>query len=182
MARYIAFLRALNVGGHTVRMEDLRAHFESLGMAKVETFIASGNVIFESKASAKTLGAKIEKHLKMILGYEVATFLRTDSELHALAAHAPFPAPALASAGALNVAFLREPLTTREIEKLMALRNELDDFHIHGLEVYWLCKVKQSESTFSNAVMEKALKVQTTFRGIKTVQNLATKYPPETRQ
>ena len=50
MPRYVAFLRAINVGGHVVKMERLRALFEDLGFAKVETLIASGNVIFETRA------------------------------------------------------------------------------------------------------------------------------------
>ena len=52
MTRYVAFLRAINVGGHIVKMETLRDLFTAHGLAKVETFIASGNVIFESKAAA----------------------------------------------------------------------------------------------------------------------------------
>ena len=48
MSRYLAFLRAINVGGHTVKMDALRHIFESLGFTSVETFIASGNVIFEA--------------------------------------------------------------------------------------------------------------------------------------
>ena len=64
MTRYFAFLRAINVGGHLVTMDRLRGVFESLGFSKVETFIASGNVIFESTSkSANSLQAKIEKKL-----------------------------------------------------------------------------------------------------------------------
>jgi len=48
MTRYVAFLRAINVGGHNVKMDALRALFESMKLASVETFIASGNVIFET--------------------------------------------------------------------------------------------------------------------------------------
>jgi len=50
MPKFIAFLRAINVGGHVVKMDQLRRFFEALGFANVETFIASGNVIFESKS------------------------------------------------------------------------------------------------------------------------------------
>lgn len=50
MQRYIAFLRAINVGGHTVKMDRLREIFEALGFSNVETFIASGNVVFETTA------------------------------------------------------------------------------------------------------------------------------------
>jgi uncharacterized protein (DUF1697 family) len=48
MPRYIALLRAINVGGHLVKMDALRRHFEELGFDPVETFIASGNVMFEA--------------------------------------------------------------------------------------------------------------------------------------
>ena len=67
MSKYIAFLRAINVGGHTVKMDVLRQLFESLGFANVETFIASGNVIFESKAgNVKALEKKIETCLQEV--------------------------------------------------------------------------------------------------------------------
>ncbi|MDQ3120394.1 MAG: DUF1697 domain-containing protein [Verrucomicrobiota bacterium] len=61
MARYIAFLRAINVGGHVVTMERLRLSFLEMDLANVETFIASGNVIFESRAQPDLLEIKIEK-------------------------------------------------------------------------------------------------------------------------
>ena len=74
MPKYFAFLRAINVGGHTVKMDYLRALFEALGFANVETFIASGNVIFETKSKdTNALQREIEKHLHQALGYEVAT-------------------------------------------------------------------------------------------------------------
>jgi uncharacterized protein (DUF1697 family) len=177
MSRYIAFLRAINVGGHTVKMEDLRRLFEGMGHSSVETFIASGNVIFESEeSSAARLEEKIEEALHSALGYEVATFLRTPVELAQAAAYRSFPPDELEQAGALNVAFLKAPLDEEQIQKLMALRTEIDDFHPHGREMYWKCAKKQSESTFSNALFEKKLRIQATFRGINTVQKMAGKY------
>ena len=92
MPRYIAFLRAINVGGHTVKMDVLRQHFEALGFSQVETFIASGNVVFETTAkNTRTLEKKIEQQLRAALGYEVATFIRTTAELAAIAQYQPFP-------------------------------------------------------------------------------------------
>ena len=86
MTRYVAFLRGLNVGGHTVKMDALRKHFEDLGFENVSTFIASGNVIFETKdAKPAALEKKIEQALERALGYEVATFLRTDKEVAQIA-------------------------------------------------------------------------------------------------
>jgi len=177
MTRTIAFLRAINVGGHTVKMERLRELFESLGFSEVETFIASGNVIFEAKAAdSKLLERKIEAHLKEALGYEVATFLRNTAEVAAVAAYQPFKQSALEAATALNVAFLSGPPEEASIKRLMALRTDIDDFHVHGREVYWLCRKRQSESTFSNAALEKALGRPSTLRGLSTVQKIAEKY------
>ena len=160
-------------------MEKLRGLFEALGFKDVETFIASGNVIFAS--NSKDTGAlerKIEDYLRKSLGYEVKTFLRTESELAAIAQRTPFKAHQLRSAQAVCVGFVTEPLTAEARKSLMALRNEIDDFHVHGREVHWLCKLKQSESKFSNKLFEKTVKVGVTFRGINTVARLATKYAP----
>jgi uncharacterized protein (DUF1697 family) len=177
MPRYFAFLRAINVGGHTVKMDDLRRLFESLGFAGVETFIASGNVIFETgEEDTAAIEQRIAASLKGALGYEVATFIRTPVQLAAIAAYLPFPRPALDAAGALNVAFLSGPLPQASVDKLMALKTDIDDFHVHGSEIYWLCLKKQSESTFSNAVLERALRLQVTFRGINTIRKMVVKY------
>src|SRR5262245_28797721 len=89
--RYVAFLRAINVGGHVVKMDQLRKLFEQLKFKNVETFIASGNVIFETASTdAAALETKIEKHLAKALGYEVGTFLRTCDEVAAIAGHKAF--------------------------------------------------------------------------------------------
>jgi uncharacterized protein (DUF1697 family) len=177
MPRYIAFLRAINVGGHTVKMDALRQIFAALGFERVETFIASGNVVFETESTdAQALERQIERTLHETLGYQVATFVRTPAELAAIAQYRPFPAPVLAAAMALNVAFLAAPLDAAAEQKLLALRTDIDDFHAHGREIYWLCRKKQSESTFSNAVLEKALRHQATFRGLNTILKMAAKY------
>jgi uncharacterized protein (DUF1697 family) len=180
MSRYSAFLRAINVGGHTVKMERLRQVFESLGFSHVETFIASGNVVFETTAGdLAALETRIAVGLQEALGYEVATFIRTEAELARIAAYRPFPQSDLDAAQALNIAFLAAPLDAESTQKLMALRTAIDDFVTHEREIYWLCRKKQSESTFSNAVLEKTLRRQATLRGANTVQKLAAKDAPD---
>jgi uncharacterized protein (DUF1697 family) len=174
MPRTIAFLRAINVGGHTVRMQALRAHFEALGLANVETFIASGNVIFESRArDVAALARRIEAHLHAQLGFEVHTFLRSEAELAAIAGHAPFTPALCEQAGFLGVGFLStapDATTTRAVH---ALRTDSDELEVHGREVWWLCRGRQSDSTLSNAVFEKTLKQRSTVRNITTVRKLA---------
>ncbi len=173
MTRYIAFLRAINVGGHNVKMDELKKHFESLGFSNVETFIASGNVIFETSAKdVPKLEKKIESKLHEALGYEVATFLRTTVEVADIAKYTPFKT----KGEALNVAFMAETLDEVIVKKLMTFRNEIDDFHVHGREMYWSCRVKQSDSKFSNVAFEKVIGRRATFRGINTIQKIAEKY------
>lgn len=178
MPRYIAFLRAINVGGHTVKMDRLRTLFAALDFTNVETFIASGNVIFDASVTTQeTLKKQIESHLKQSLGYEVATFLRSPSELAAVASYKPFPVDELEAEGnSLYIAFLSAEPKALERDRLMAFRSEIDDFHIHEREIYWLCRTKMSESTFSGARLEKALGMSATMRNVTTVKKLAAKY------
>jgi uncharacterized protein (DUF1697 family) len=174
--RYIAFLRAINVGGRVVKMDRLRKLFEGEGFTKVETFIASGNVIFDGAGRAATLERTIEAMLSAALGYEVSTFVRTGAELRQVAAHEPFSASQLDKAARLNVAFLATSPGAKETKALMALKSRVEDVHVQGREIYWLSRVLQSESEISNAVFEKTLGQRSTVRGISTVRKMAEKY------
>ncbi len=174
--RLVAFLRAINVGGHVVKMDKLRSLFTALGLKEVETFIASGNVVFApGKGSVAALDARIEKRLEKALGYEVATFIRTDAEVASVARYEPFPAKLMALSKTFCVGFVREPLSAAQKKKVLTLKSDLDDFHVNGREVYWLSRVGQSDSKFNNAVFERAV-TRATWRGMKTVNKLVDKY------
>jgi uncharacterized protein (DUF1697 family) len=176
--RYVALLRAVNVGGRIVTMEALRGLFEELGFVKVATFIASGNVIFETPSKAEAaLKKKIEAHLRVSLGYEVATLVRTDAELAEIVARAPFSEAELKQAASLNIGFLEAPLDAGAERALMALKTPDDEFRLQGRELHWLSRVKQNESKLTNVRIEKAIGGKITFRSVNTVRKLATKYP-----
>jgi uncharacterized protein (DUF1697 family) len=176
MPRVVAFLRAINVGGHTVKMDTLRGLFETMGFANVETFIASGNVIFDAPGeSAKILESKIEGYLYESLGYEVATFIRSTAELVEIVAYKPFTDEAL-SAYTVYVAFLAREPDSETKQKLQGFTTPIDEFHIHGREVYWLCRKKMSESEFSGALLEKTLGMPATLRNSTTVKKIAAKF------
>lgn len=178
MQRYVAFLRAINVGGRTVKMDVLRGRLEALGYANVESFIASGNLIFEAgRKTPEALEAEIERELRTALGYEVATFLRTTAELAAVAAFDPFP-----SGGPFHsssVGFLREAPGTEAEARVLAARSEVDDLRVHGRELWWLARTRSQESKISGATLEKALGQPMTLRNVTTVRKLAAKYPPK---
>ncbi|NJL27921.1 MAG: DUF1697 domain-containing protein [Thermoanaerobaculia bacterium] len=179
MPKNIAFLRAINVGGHTVKMDRLRALFVEMGFSGVETFIASGNVIFDPiSENPAALEKKIESHLESALGYEVRTFIRTSAELAAVVDYEPFSDAKLTAEGStLYVGFLPDPPTAEAIQKLLGFSNAVDEFHVAGREVYWLCHKKFHESDFSGAKLEKVLGLKTTLRNVSTVRKLAAKYP-----
>jgi uncharacterized protein (DUF1697 family) len=178
MIRYIAFLRAVNVGGHVVKMDALRALFETLRFTGVETFIASGNVIFETASTDRdTLEKRIEEKLAKALGYTVATFLRTPAEIGAVASMNAFSIDPLAAAPlTLSVGFLKSAPSPAGVAALSALSTDVDEFRVIGRELYWLCRVRTSDSKFTGARFEKIVGSPATFRNVTTVRKLAAKY------
>jgi len=108
---YIALLRGVNVGGHVVKMTDLRALLQGLGLEEVRTYIQSGNVFFSSDESDReALAARIEGCLEKSLGYEVATCLRTTQEVRRIMARKPFDGLTVTPEMRLCVAFSRDPI------------------------------------------------------------------------
>jgi uncharacterized protein (DUF1697 family) len=178
MAKYVAFLRAINVGGHTVKMDQLRRMFEDMALSSVETFIASGNVIFNSTSrNTKALESKIEGHLQKALGYEVATFIRSVPELAEIAAYNPFTESEMNDPGtALFIGFLGSRPSPDSRRKLESCASKIDSFGIHERELYWLLRGKFTESEFSGARLEKTLGMPATLRNITTVRKIALKY------
>ncbi len=174
MAKYIAFLRAINVGGHTVKMDRLRELFEALGFANVETFIASGNVIFETKeGNAANLEKKIAGHLEKSLGYQVDTFLRTVQETAEIEQRSPFKTGR--KSDNVYIAFMHETLGATQKSTLMALKNKSNEFAIPDREVYWL-RLNKDDSIFLKTSLEKVLGVSATMRNMTTISRLVKKY------
>jgi len=158
-------------------MADLRRVFEGLGLKEVETFIASGNVVFNSDApEIRALELLIEDGLRKALGYEVTTFIRTDEELAGIAKYEPFKQSHLRGAAALNVGFLVDPPGAAAKKLIAAFKSEIDDFDVRGREVYWRSQTKQSDSKFNNVRFEKMLNARATWRGINTIRRLAAKF------
>lgn len=179
MPRYAAFLRAINVGGHTVRMSDLRASFGALGLDGVETVIASGNVIFDTdEADEAKLERTLERALEADLGYPVETFVRSMAELARIATREPFgdrPAPT-GDKRSVYVAFLGRKPTSEAIERLTALATDDDTFAVVGREAYWLRRGGIGTSKFSGGLLEKTLGMPATLRGLPTLERIVAKY------
>ncbi|WP_326534744.1 DUF1697 domain-containing protein [Pseudorhodoferax sp.] len=174
MPTVVAFLRAINVGGRFIRMAELARHFEALGLEAVSTYINSGNVLFTSRArNLARLETVMEEGLAPLLGFRSEVFLRRPDEVHAVAATAAAHRRRVAASGEVNVAFLARPLAAEQVSALQGLRTDLDDFAHDGREIYWLCKGSQTQSTFSNAVLERRLRLRCTFRRVNMLEKLS---------
>lgn len=109
---YIALLRGINVGGHTVKMDRLRSLFEELGFARVRSYIQTGNVFFESgETDQRVLRTSIEDHLRSALGFAVPTCVRTIAEVERVLGLDPFQGLTVTPEIRLAVTFLSEPAT-----------------------------------------------------------------------
>src|SRR5687768_7663310 len=105
--RYVAFLRAVNVGKRTMKMDRLKASCEGLEVANVSTFIASGNVVFDSRRAAAALETAIETTLHRDFGFAVDTMIRSIDDLRAVQAHVTSTRLAGGAGVSLYVGFLK---------------------------------------------------------------------------
>ena len=181
MQHYIAFLRGINLGKRRLKMDRLAALFGELKFAHVETFIASGNVIFSSKSAD---GAKLEKQiaaqLAASLGYEVNTFVRTRAEVGAVAAFRPFAQAEMDEpANTVHVGFFAAALGADQRRGLEACRSDTDEFRVAGREYFWLCRrIKTHESKIWASPQLRALKLpSSSMRNLTTIRKLAALYP-----
>lgn len=172
MNRYIAFLRAINVGGRVVKMEDLRKLFVMPGVKNITTYIQSGNVIFDTAETDKAvLAKKIEAKLLKWLGYEVATFVKTIPDIESVIKKNPFKS--YPEDMGLHVSFLSAKPEAEAVKQLLQWQNENEQFNIAGTEAYILVKKgAYGETKFSNTFLEKKLKVQATTRNWATVNKM----------
>jgi uncharacterized protein (DUF1697 family) len=175
--RYLAFLRAINVGGRVVRMADLRLHLVSAGFRDVETIIQTGNVVFESRStSGAALERRMEAALESALGYPVGTFIRTPGEVKASARAQPFGAEEPAGSHTLNVAFLRVAPDAARVSDLRALSTDNDLVEVIGRELFWLRRERGKMSEQFSVQLGKVLGKECTVRNVTTVRRIADKY------
>ena len=163
--RYAAFLRAINIGGRRVSMEQLRTLLSASGFENVKTLIASGNVILDHPStSGEFVESLIESSLKEGLGYDVPTFVRTLDELETLPVYE-------AEWTAVNVMFFRSAVDPKQVATLRGLETENDSFEVVGRHSIWLCKTRMSESLLFTKPLDKMIGSHTA-RSQTTVQRI----------
>lgn len=162
---HIALLRGINVGGHTVTMERLRAVFRDLGLARVRSYIQTGNVFFESnEPDTQALRTMIERGLNAALGYEVPTCLRTVTELEQLLAADPFRGIEVTPDIRLAVNFLAEPVSVRLPIPYQTPDGAFEVIGMTSREVFVVWYLQDGRPGKSYSVIEKQFPVPTTTR------------------
>lgn len=172
MTEFVAFLGGINVGGHRVSMDRLKAEFEAIRLERVWTFIASGNVGFASALGATELEGRIAAHLASALGYAVPTFVRSAAEVVDAASCTPF---ACGTDETHLVGFLHAPPSAAARRATEALSNDTDLLVIRGAELHWRIRGKVTDSSIKPGVLAKALGQPTTTRNTKSLRKLAGK-------
>lgn len=175
MSRQVAFLRGINLGKRRIAMSDLAELFRELGLKNVETFIASGNVLFDSRATRPKLEQQIAAHLETALGYQVDTFVRTLDQVTEISA-AKHDAVA-SDVSTIHVGFLQQAPSQQLVRAWEAIVTNMDRFRVLGDHFYWYCDRRITESKVFSSAAFKSLAIPTmTMRNITSIRKLVAKH------
>ncbi len=175
MIKYVAFLRAINVGGkNMIKMEELRGAFESLRLKNVRTYIQSGNVLFEAtETDADVLTKKIEKQLFKSFGFQVPVFLRTMAQMENILQLDPFATIATNEDVATFLVLLSHEPQRAPPTPAVFLKERAELLALSERAAYILCRRKENgQFGFPNAFFEKELGVSATTRNWRTVKKI----------
>ena len=185
--RYVALLRGINVTGkNMIKMETLRATFESLGFKNVVSYINSGNLAFDvrsprvssphvSKGSTfeSKLVAKLEGAIKKDFGLSISVMVREQKSIAEVLANNPFDGK-YETHKQMHVLFMREEMTAERQAALAEQQTKREKFAVKGREIYAMLLDGVAESVlFKNNFIEGKLKTPITGRNWRTVQKLA---------
>ncbi len=175
MTKTIAILRGINVGGtRKILMKDLKVLLEKHGFSEVETYIQSGNVIFESdqKLSTADLEQNIQQAITETFGFDVAVIVRTAVEWTRSIENNPFWKEKDADIDRLHLTCLKEIPSPELLEKIKLFQFLPDRYEIIGKDVFIFCAAGYGTSKLTNPFFESKLKVPGTTRNWKTVMKL----------
>jgi len=178
---YVCMLRAVNVGGTTIKMDRLRALFAELGYTNVSTYIQSGNVLFTTTAGRSVdHAAAIETRIAEEIGVSVSAVLRSGPQLAQVVSANPFVAQG-ADPAKLHVTFLAEAPKPAHVSALEVPDVAPEDFRIVGQEVYLHLPGGYGTTKLSNAFWERRLRMAATTRNWRTVTTLHERAEQDTR-
>ena len=176
MPSYVAFLRAVNVGGRFVKMAELRLELEDAGFTDVETHIQSGNVFVRSgRRSTAAVGTEMATVLGEFAGFDVPCVVRTPTQLRA-ALTAVDAVPALIEGGRRYVAFADGPVPSAAAAQLDAWDAPGERCRVLGSEILAEMANGFQNTKLTNTRIERITGRTTTWRDLKVVRALDEKW------
>lgn len=168
---YVAFLRAINTGNRRIKMADLRSTYEDQGFSDVETYIATGNVIFDAPSPPLTL--ELESSLRDRFGFTSEVFLRTGEDVSAIVAAVPWKA----ETDLVEVSLLEYEPEASSARTLEATAVDPEALAVVGREVFFLRGLgRGAPTTHKESVSVKILGMKMTRRTMATMRHIHTRY------
>ncbi len=174
MAVIISMLRAVNVGGHNkIKMDALRALYESLKLRDAQTYVQSGNVIFRTdEMDIARLARRIEDGIERKFGFRPEVILRTAAEMREVIARNPFAKRRGIEPGKLLVSFLTSVPGEEARERVRQMKCDPEELWVEGRELYIYFPNGMGRSKLSGAALEKTLKTPATGRNWNSVTKM----------
>jgi uncharacterized protein (DUF1697 family) len=170
----VSMLRGINVGGHhLIKMEALRALYESLGLKPAQTYVQSGNVIFRAKdQNLPRLAMRIEDAIEKQFGFRPAVVLRTIEEFRQAIGNNPFAGRDGLEPNRLLVNFLVSDPDSSAHEVLRTIKADPEELHLNGRELFIYFPDGMGRSRLPWGKIDKALKTVGTGRNWNSVMKL----------
>ena len=174
MTVIVSLLRGVNVGGHNmIKMEALRALYQSLGFRDIETYVQSGNIVFRTEARGlASLPKRIADAIERSAGFRPGVMVRTTSELRDVIARNPFAKRRGIEPGKLVVTFLASDPSPEARDKVLKIKADSEELRLDGRELYVYYPNGMGRSKVSPGVIERALKISGTARNWNSVTKL----------
>ena len=175
MTKYIAILRGINVGtGRKVPMADLKKLCEKQGLLNVQTYIQSGNVVFElvQPEPIPELEIRLQKAFTETFGFDIPVLIRTSKDWTESIAKNPFLKEENVVIDRLHLTCLKEIPSPDLLEKIKTFQYLPDRYEIIGKDVFIYCENGYGRAKITNDFFEKKLKTPATTRNWKTVMKL----------
>jgi uncharacterized protein (DUF1697 family) len=175
MTRYVAFLRAINVGGNNmIAMKDLTAWLEAVGLKNIKTFLASGNVAFDAAGTEGALAKKIAGEIKKKCGLTIEVIVRSAEDLAALLASKPFASKKPGADSKLYVAFIQAAPSKKGKIPMMYEKEGIEVFDAKGrrLELYLISRPVNGKYGMPYVNIERDLDVVATMRNWNTIKKI----------
>ncbi len=174
MSKWVSLLRGVNVGKTRIKMADLRAAYEDLGFADVQSYVQSGNLIFSAEGEATTLAKQIREMISERFGFDLPSMVLPAAALGEALADNPF-ADLVEEPKQLHIFFLSDQPTAAAVEALNqdeTARTQDEQLYVSRNRLYFFCPGSFARTKFTSKKLERLLGVDMTARNLRTVTKL----------